>query len=87
MEMKFVITLSLAILPSLIWLLMKQAQSPWWLENISASPFVILPIYCVLILIVFTFITIGQSFSLFVVNFIILSHIRRVFPILGTRII
>ncbi|MCP4988442.1 MAG: endonuclease/exonuclease/phosphatase family protein [Colwellia sp.] len=71
MEIRLVITSALIVLPSLIWLLMNQAQSPWWLENISASPFIILPIFCVLILILVTFISIGQSFSLFVVNFII----------------
>jgi len=49
---------------------MKQVHSPWWLENISATPFIVLPIYLVLMLSLVSFLSIGQCFSYLLVNFI-----------------
>ena len=45
MVIKVLIILILLSLPSIIWLLLREIFSPWWLENIIATPFVILLIY------------------------------------------
>jgi len=77
MEIRLVITSTLLVLPSIIWLLMKQVQSPWWLENISATSFTILPIYCVLMLVLVSFLSIGQCFSYLLVNFIFALYLNN----------
>ncbi|WP_156115817.1 endonuclease/exonuclease/phosphatase family protein [Colwellia psychrerythraea] len=53
----------LIFMPSLIWLLLRQVQSPWWLENILSTPFVLLVIYSILILVLSYFALNLHSFS------------------------
>jgi len=36
-----------SVYPSFIWYLLVQAYSPWWLENLVATPFIIIPLYFV----------------------------------------
>jgi len=57
---------------------MKQIYSPWWLENIFATPLSIVPIYCVLMLLLMSFLSIGQCFSFLGINFILAIFINNI---------
>ena len=70
-ETRLVITSILILLPSLIWYLMRQAHSPWWLENAASTPFTILLIYLVLMLALIYFISFQQCFIYLLANFIL----------------
>lgn len=69
-ETRLVITSILLLLPGLIWFLMKQAHSPWWLENAASTPFTILAIYIVLMLAFIFFLSIQECFIYLFINFI-----------------
>jgi endonuclease/exonuclease/phosphatase (EEP) superfamily protein YafD len=68
-EAKLILVFILILLPSFMWYLMKQVHSPWWLENITATPFSILPIYLLLMLACIRFLSVQQSVIYFTVNF------------------
>lgn len=53
MKSVVLLTLLLLILPSMIWLLLKSFHSPWWLENIFSTPYVI-PVVALLMIICFS---------------------------------
>jgi len=61
----------LVLMPSLIWLLLKQVHSPWWLENVLSTPFVLLIIYCLLMLGLISFISYSQCLGYFLINFVL----------------
>lgn len=63
MEMRLFIALILMFMPSCIWLLLREVFSPWWLENIISTPFIILVIYSVLFLTLSYFFPYLQSLS------------------------
>lgn len=73
MEMRLVIPLIfmliLVLMPSLIWLLLKQVHSPWWLENALSTSFIILVIYSVLMLSLIYFVSYLHCLGYFVINF------------------
>ena len=71
METRFMISAILILIPSLLWFLMKQVHSPWWLENISSTPFTILPIYSVLMLVLISFLTLQQCSIYLLINLIV----------------
>lgn len=50
MEIRHFILLLLILMPTLFWLLLKNIHSPWWLENILSTPFLIVIIYSMLML-------------------------------------
>ena len=70
-ETRLVITSIVILLPSLIWYLMRKVHSPWWLENAASTPFTILIIYLVLMLVFIFFLSIKQCFIYLLVNFIL----------------
>jgi len=73
MEMKLTISLILMLIvvfmPTVIWLSLKQVHSPWWLENILSTPFIILVIYSVLMLLLIHFISYLHCTGYFLINF------------------
>jgi len=56
------------VLPSVAWQLMKQVHSPWWIENTFSSPFIIIPIAVVLIIVLFRLLTWRVCLGMCVVN-------------------
>lgn len=72
-EMRLIIGLVLifilVFMPSLMWLLLRQVHSPWWLENALSTPFIILVIYSVLMLALFSFISYSECVGYFLINF------------------
>ncbi len=79
MDIKFFIALILICLPSFSWLLLKQVHSPWWLENISSTPFIILIFYLFLMLVLSSFISFQQCLAYFIINFILLVCLNGMF--------
>lgn len=71
MEIRHFIPLILILMPSLIWLLLKPIHSPWWLENILSTPFIILVIYSVLMLTLIYFVSYLDCMAYFLINFIL----------------
>jgi len=71
MEVRLIISLLLIVLPSVIWLFIKQIHSPWWLENILSTSFIILAIYIILMLMVIYFVPNIHYLSYFLINFIL----------------
>jgi hypothetical protein len=61
----------LGIIPSIIWLSLKQIHSPWWLENSLSTPFTVLIIYSVLMLTLIHFVSSIQCVGYFFINFIL----------------
>jgi hypothetical protein len=47
---------------------MRQAHSPWWLENLASTPITLLAIYIVFMLALISFITVGQCAFYFFIN-------------------
>ncbi|MCJ8293649.1 MAG: hypothetical protein MJK15_04510 [Colwellia sp.] len=70
-ETRLVITSIVILLPSLIWYLMRKVHSPWWLENAASTPFTILLIYLVLMLVFIYFLSLQQCVIYLLVNFIL----------------
>lgn len=70
MEIRHFILLILILMPSIIWLLLKQVHSPWWLENMLSTPFIVLVIYSGLMLLFLYFLSYSECFGYFVINFI-----------------
>lgn len=68
MEARLVIPLVLVIAPSLTWVLLKQLYSPWWLENISSTPLVILLLYLILMVALLPYLTYFHCITYFVAN-------------------
>jgi len=68
----------LVLMPSLIWLLLKQVHSPWWLENVLSTPFVLLIVYCVLMLGLISFVSYSQCLGYFLINFVLAILLNNV---------
>ncbi len=58
-------------MPSIIWLLLKQVHSPWWLENALSTSFIILVFYCILMLTLIYFVSYLHCLGYFLINFIL----------------
>ena len=58
-------------MPSIIWLLLKQIHSPWWLENVLSTPFIIVVLYSVLMLALLYFISYPQCVGYFLINLLL----------------
>ena len=69
--------LILGLLPSFIWLSLKQIHSPWWLENILSTPFIILAIYTVLIFPLIYFVPYQHCIGYFFINFIFAIYLNN----------
>lgn len=68
MELRWLIATALVLLPSLIWWLLKQVHSPWWLENIGATPLVIVPISLLLTLLFVSYISFVHGVLFVLIN-------------------
>ncbi|ALO34407.1 hypothetical protein CMT41_06500 [Colwellia sp. MT41] len=71
MEITLVIASILIFLPSIIWYLLKQAHSPWWLENTFSTPFIVLPIYIVLMFVLISLLSWQDCLGYLLINFIV----------------
>jgi hypothetical protein len=60
--------LILVLIPSIIWLLLKQIHSPWWLENVLSTPFIIVVIYSALMLAFIHYVSYLHCVGYFVIN-------------------
>ena len=70
MEARLVIPLFLVITPSVTWVLLKQLYSPWWLENISSTPLVILLLYLILMVVLLPYLSYVHCITYFAANVI-----------------
>lgn len=78
MEIRHFIPLILILMPSLIWLLLKQVHSPWWLENMLSTPFIVLVIYSGLMLLLLYFLSYSECLGYFVINFILAIFLNNI---------
>ncbi|PKG80845.1 hypothetical protein CXF85_22330 [Colwellia sp. 75C3] len=67
----------LVLMPSLIWLLLRQIHSPWWLENAVSTSFVIVLIYSILMLIFIHFISSFHCVIYFFINFLVAALLNN----------
>jgi len=70
-ETRLFIALLLILLPSSTWLLLRQVHSPWWLENSLSTPFIIIFIYIILLLVLNHFISMQQCLVYFAINVVL----------------
>lgn len=77
MDARILISLSLILLPSFLWLLLKQFYSPWWLENLASSPLIIVPINLLFMLLLMKYLSYGQCFTYFFINLSIAIFINN----------
>ena len=66
---KYLMPLILIIIPFLIWTVCKQIYSPWWLENLASTPFIIVIIYTTLAVIFIHMVSLRQAIAYFLINF------------------
>ena len=66
-----ILMLTLVLMPSIIWLLLKQIHSPWWLENTVSITFIILVIYSVLMLMLINYLSYVHCIVYFLINFLL----------------
>ncbi len=68
MKLSFTFSIILLMLPTLLWLCLKQLYSPWWLENFFSTPMIILMIYCLLMIFIIYYLSIRLCFTYLLVN-------------------
>jgi len=76
-EARLVIAFILILLPTIIWTLMKQVHSPWWLENLASTPFSLVAIYLVIMLAFISFLSIQQAIIYFTINFFLALYLNN----------
>jgi len=78
MEARLVIPLVLVITPSVTWVLLKQLYSPWWLENISSTPLVILLLYLILMVALLPYLSYIHCITYFAANVTIVIALNNI---------